>query len=402
MKFFYLLWFLTVSFGLSTQNIELKGDCRDAMEIAAKGNYKFETTPCWPGEILDISGNSSNSSMYFEEETHTAWFQFEALADDHLTFKIYPTDTDADFDFMLFEYTDEDFCADVQDKSVKPIRSNISRNDPELLSATGLSMGASEKFVRPGPGNPYSQAIKTEKGDCYYLVLNNVHGTETGFNLSFNYYTTKTVSGVVKDEETGKAIENATVTWEEKHGEVLAESTTDAEGEYSFEAPVQKGNRMRDYVFSVDGKKYLFNEEVVTTSENHKLEPLVTLLPKLRAGLKMTLRNINFYGGIATPLPSSRPSFGRLLKLLRKNPSLEILIEGHTNGCYRGIGGIEHSQNLSENRANRVKQFLVKRGVSEERMKAEGFNCSQMLYPDPKTPMEQQLNRRVELRVISY
>lgn len=402
MRLLYLFLLATLSFGLSAQNVELKGDCRDAVEIAAKGSYKFETTPCWPGEVLEISGNSSNSSMYFEEETHSAWFRFAALADDYLTFKIYPTDTDADFDFMLFKYTDEDFCDDVKAKSVKPIRSNISRNGPEYLSATGLSMGAKEKFVRPGPGNHYSQAIKTEKGDCYYLVLNNVHGTETGFSLSFSYYTTKTVSGVVKDEETRTPIENATVTWEEKHGEHLTESTTDAKGEYSFEAPVQKGNRMRDYVFSVDGKKYLFNEEIVSTSENHKLEPLVTLLPKLRAGLKMTLRNINFYGGIATPIPSSRPSFRRLLKLMRKNPSLKISIEGHTNGCYRGIGGVVHSQRLSENRANRVKNFLVKRGISEDRMKTEGFNCTQMLYPNPKTPLEQRLNRRVEMRVISY
>lgn len=402
MRFFYLLLLLTVSFGLSAQKVELKGDCLDAVEIAAKGSHKFETSPCWPGEVLEISGNSSSSSMYFEEETHSAWFRFEALSDDYLTFKIYPADTDADFDFMLFKYTDEDFCADVKDKSVKPVRSNISRNNPEFLSATGLSMGATEKFVRSGPGNHYSNAIKTERGDCYYLVLNNVNGSETAFSLAFSYYTTKPVSGVVKDEETGDPISNATVSWEEKHGEVLAESGTNTNGEYSFEAPVQKGNRMRDYVFAVDGKKYLFNEQVVTTSENHKLEPLVTLLPKLSAGLKMTLRNINFYGGKATPLPSSRPSFRRLLKLMRKNPSLEILIEGHTNGCYRGIGGKEHSQRLSENRANRVKQFLVNRGVSEKRMKAEGFNCSQMLYPNPKSDKEARLNRRVELRVISY
>ena len=285
-------------------------------------------------------------------------------------------------------------------KKVKPIRSNISRYNPEELSATGLSMGAQQEFVRSGIGNHLSKALKTEKGERYFLVLNNVYGTETGFSLSFEYYTIKELTGVVKDEQTGKPIGNASVTWEEKHGELLAESTTDPmTGEYNFSAPVKQGNRMRDYVFSVDGEKYLFNETVVTTSANDTLQPLVTLLPKLRSGLKMTLRNINFYGGRSVPIPSSWPSFRRLLKLMRKNKSLVILIEGHTDGCDMGVQG---SQRLSEARANRVKRYLTQHKIAEERVTTQGFNCSQMLYPHPSSDKEAQLNRRVEFRVIEY
>lgn len=382
------------------QEVPLVGDCSNATEIAPKGVFKFEKSPIGHGDILDISGNPSNSAMYFEKEENTAWFQFEALSDDYLVFKIYPKDTAADFDFMLYKYTDDKFCEDLAKKKVKPIRSNISRYNPEELSATGLSMGAKNEFVRSGPGNHLSKALETKKGDCYYLVLNNVYGTEAGFTLSFEYYTTKELTGVVKDEETGEPIGNATVTWEEKYGELLAESTTDpVTGEYSFSAPVQKGNRMRDYIFSVDGKKYLFNEQVVTTAQNHKLEPLVTLLPKLKSGLKMTLRNINFYGGKSVPLPSSWPTFRRLLKLMRNNESLVILIEGHTNGCDIGV---EQTQILSENRAKRVMTFLTERKIDEKRINTVGFNCSQMLYPNPSSTTEQRLNRRVEFRVVEY
>lgn len=338
--------------------------------------------------------------MYFEKEQNTAWFQFEALSDDYLVFKIYPKDTAADFDFMLFKYTDEKFCEDLVRKKVKPIRSNISRYNPEELSATGLSMGAQQEFVRSGWGNHLSKALKTQKGERYFLVLNNVYGTETGFSLSFDYYTTKHITGVVKDEETGEPIASATVSWEEKHGELLAETTVNpSTGEFAFNAPVKTGNRMRDYVFSVDGEKYLFNETVVTTCTNDTLEPLVTLLPKLQSGLKMTLRNINFYGGSSVPIPSSLPSFRRLLKLMHKNESLAILIEGHTNGCDMGV---QRTQELSERRANRVKRYLTEHKIAEERITTQGFNCSQMLYPNPSSDKEAQLNRRVEFRVIEY
>jgi OmpA-OmpF porin, OOP family len=403
MKRLYLLPFVLFSLNTSAQELEFSSDCATAQEIAPKGNHKFESFPIGYGETLDISGNASNSIMYFQQEENTAWFTFEALSDDYLVFKVYPTDTAADIDFMLFEYTDERFCEDLTRRKVKPIRSNISRYNTDELSVTGLSMGTQKEFVRSGPGSHFSKALKTEKGERYYLVLNNVYGTETGFSLSFEYYTTKELKGIVKDEETGEPIGNATVTWEEKHGELLAETTTNSTtGEYSFSAPIKTGNRMREYVFSVDGKKYLFNETVVATSENDTLERLTTLLPKLRSGLKMTLRNINFYGGSAAPLPSSWTSFRRLLKLMRDNPSLVILIEGHTNGFYAGVGGVEHSQRLSENRAFRVKRYLIKHDIVDNRMNTEGFNCSQMLYQHPASSGEASLNRRVELRVMDY
>ena len=338
--------------------------------------------------------------MYFEKEENTAWFWFDALSDDYLVFKIYPKDTAADFDFMLYQYTNEQFCQDIVSKKVKPIRSNISRYNPEELSATGLSMGTDKEFVRSGPGNHLTKALKTEKGQRYYLVLNNVYGTETGFSLSFQYYTTKELTGIVKDEETGEPIGNATVSWEEKHGELLGETTSNsATGEFSFQAPIQMGSRMRDYIFSVDGKQYIFNEQVVSTAENHKLEPLVALLPKLKKGAKMIMKNVNFYGGRSAPLPSSWPTFRRLLKLMRNNPSLFILIEGHTNGCDIGVVG---SQKLSEARANRVKDYLIDRKTQDKRVATKGFNCTQMLYPNTASEAEMRLNRRVEFRVVSY
>jgi outer membrane protein OmpA-like peptidoglycan-associated protein len=376
------------------------GDCSDAQELAPKGNYKFESAPIGHGKKLEIFGNSRSSAMYFEKEENTAWFWFDALTEDNLVFKIYPADTAADFDFMLYQYSDDHFCRDVVTKKVKPIRSNISRYNTDELSTTGLSMGANDEFVASGPGNHLSKAIKPKKGERYYLVINNVYATETAFTLAFEYYATKEVSGVVKDEETGEPIGNATVSWEEKHGELLAETTTDAStGEFSFQAPVQKGSRMRDYVFSVDGKTYMFNELTVSTTESHKLEPLAVVLPKLKEGEKMIMRNVNFYGDVAVPLPSSWPTFRRLLKLMRNNVTLEIQLEGHTNGCSRGVA---FSQRLSDDRAKRVQQYLIEHGIDESRMKAVGFNCSQMLYPEQSHNAEQSENRRVEFRVIKY
>ena len=234
------LYFLLSSFSAFKQDSTFAGDCFNAIELAPQGNHKFETAPIGFGETLEIKGNRGSSAMYFEKEENTAWFWFDALSDDYLVFKIYPKDTAADFDFMLYQYTDEQFCQDIVSKKVEPIRSNISRYSPEELSATGLSMGTDKEFVRSRPGNHLSKALKTKKGQRYYLVFNNVYGTETGFSLSFQNYTTKELTGIVKDEETGEPIGNATVSWEEKHGELLGETTSNsATGEFSFQGPIQ-------------------------------------------------------------------------------------------------------------------------------------------------------------------
>ena len=113
----------------------------------------------------------------------------------------------------------------------------------------------------------------------------------------------------------------------------------------------------------------------------------------------MIMKNVNFYSGRSAPLPSSWPTFRRLLKLMRNNPSLFILIEGHTNGCDIGVVG---SQKLSEARANRVKDYLIDRKTEDKRVATKGFNCTQMLYPNTASEAEMRLNRRVEFRVVSY
>lgn len=396
---YLLLLVLSAQYCLG-QDLRLAVDCSDATEIAPKGSYLFAESPKGYGRSLEIRGNDIRNPLYFQRENNTAWFWFEALTDDLLVFRIYPKDTTADFDFMLFEYTDEDFCTNMVSKKVKPIRSNISRFNPQELSVTGLSAGAKDDFVPAGPGNHFSKAVNTVKGKRYYLVIDNVYGTETSFHISFDYYTTTTVSGSVKDEDTGQPIGNATVTWEERTGEVLAIGTSDPEtGEYSFTAPIRKGNRLVDYVLSITEPQRLFSEQRVKASSSEPPKPLVAVLPTLKKGRKMALNNINFFGNSETPLPSSRTSLKRVLRLMRSNNSLVVRIEGHTHACGNGIA---FSQRLSEARAQAVKNYLVKHGIKAERISTIGLNCSQMLFPQAKNAEEQELNRRVEFMVVEY
>ena len=139
-KFLLSLTFLCffLNSGYCQKIAPLFQDCFNAPIIKAQGRYAFEESPQGIGENLEFSGNSSNSLQYFKKEHNSAWFQFDAVTSGVLVFKIEPKDTATDFDFLLFKYTDENFCSDIVKKKIKPLRTNISRYNPEKNSVTGL------------------------------------------------------------------------------------------------------------------------------------------------------------------------------------------------------------------------------------------------------------------------
>jgi outer membrane protein OmpA-like peptidoglycan-associated protein len=62
---------------------------------------------------------------------------------------------------------------------------------------------------------------------------------------------------------------------------------------------------------------------------------------------------------------------------------------------------VEFNQTLSEERAMTIYNYLIKKGISKERLSAVGLSASQMINPIPKNLKEQEANRRVEIKITS-
>jgi outer membrane protein OmpA-like peptidoglycan-associated protein len=77
-----------------------------------------------------------------------------------------------------------------------------------------------------------------------------------------------------------------------------------------------------------------------------------------------------------------------------KYPETSILVEGHTDSS----GPENYNQQLSERRANSVKDLLVQRGVQEHRVNIIGYGEGRPLVTNA-TPEGRQMNRRVEIRI---
>ncbi len=85
-----------------------------------------------------------------------------------------------------------------------------------------------------------------------------------------------------------------------------------------------------------------------------------------------------------------------LTAILKKNDDLNLLIEGYTDT----VGTPERNMVLSQKRADAVKNYLVFKGIPEERIKSIGHGQEQPIA-DNSTEKGRTANRRVELKLTS-
>ncbi len=107
----------------------------------------------------------------------------------------------------------------------------------------------------------------------------------------------------------------------------------------------------------------------------------------------VVLDGINFQLGTAELAESAHDSLNITANILQKNPSLNMEIAGHTDS----IGEAESNLQLSTIRAESVLKYLVARGVSADRLQAQGYGATNPIA-DNATDAGRSKNRRVELR----
>jgi len=109
-------------------------------------------------------------------------------------------------------------------------------------------------------------------------------------------------------------------------------------------------------------------------------------------GLIVNMSDVLFDTGSYTLKPGAREKLAKISGILLAHPGLNLQIEGHTDS----VGGDEFNQQLSEQRAGSVRDFLAEQGVPVSTITARGFGKTQPVATND-TPEGRQRNRRVEL-----
>lgn len=164
-----------------------------------------------------------------------------------------------------------------------------------------------------------------------------------------------------------------------------------------FEAAFDKLTNIEVRVYV---KGYFFVAKVVEL-QNKATQTVNFSLERVIVGGKMLFHDLYFKGGSAIFLPSSEVALEGILMFLQMDDSLKMEIGGHINKPNAdSVDTTSASFRLSEQRAKAVYDYLISKGIAPERLTYKGYGNWEMINPQAATELEQQLNRRVELKVI--
>jgi outer membrane protein OmpA-like peptidoglycan-associated protein len=111
-------------------------------------------------------------------------------------------------------------------------------------------------------------------------------------------------------------------------------------------------------------------------------------------GLIVNMSDVLFDTGSYTLKPGAREKLAKISGIVLAHPGLNLEIEGHTDS----VGTDEFNQQLSERRADSVRDFLAQQGVSASSITARGLGKTQPVASNDSAEGRQR-NRRVEIVV---
>jgi outer membrane protein OmpA-like peptidoglycan-associated protein len=111
-------------------------------------------------------------------------------------------------------------------------------------------------------------------------------------------------------------------------------------------------------------------------------------------GLIVSLSDVLFDTGKSTLRPMAREKLAKISGIILAYPDLRLAIEGNTDS----VGSDSMNQQLSEQRADSVRNYLAKENIPAASMTSQGFGKTQPVASNDTSEGRQQ-NRRVELVV---
>jgi outer membrane protein OmpA-like peptidoglycan-associated protein/Mg-chelatase subunit ChlD len=118
-------------------------------------------------------------------------------------------------------------------------------------------------------------------------------------------------------------------------------------------------------------------------------------IPIVELGRKLIIENLLYKTGSAQ-LPDSIRELDVLHEFMTNKPNVVILVEGHTDN----VGSNRINDALSKRRAESVKRYLVKKGISPRRIKTVGYGERRPIASNA-TEWGRRLNRRTEIVIVA-
>lgn len=213
------------------------------------------------------------------------------------------------------------------------------------------------------------------------------------------------VKGKVRDKESKKALGATIELIDLESGEIIIQTTSDVvNGE--FLVTLSSG---KNYMYNVSKAGYLFFSENFSLKNYDSEQPYflnIDLQPIKKeekgqddlvwnVGQSVVLKNVFFASNSFELQPNSFSELDKLANLLLEYPKLKIEISGHTDN----IGEEDYNQQLSNNRAKAVYNYLVNKGIAAKQLTYKGYGSTRPIATND-TEQGRAINRRTEFTII--
>ncbi len=192
--------------------------------------------------------------------------------------------------------------------------------------------------------------------------------------------------GRINNAKTGEAI-NATI---EITGEEVKKVESSVNGYEVTLAPHPGGYSVKVEAagfISIMEKLDVEDYAMKTLEMNWQLQPV-------ERGTTVNLKSVLFEQGKPNLLPESYPELDLVVAFLQSNPTVMIELSGHTDN--RGVAA--DNVNLSKERVETVKSYLISKGIDGKRISGKGYGGAKPIASNDNAETR-KLNRRVEFTI---
>lgn len=137
-------------------------------------------------------------------------------------------------------------------------------------------------------------------------------------------------------------------------------------GDGSFERVLTPGV---DYIFLATCKGFLNHKEEISVKSSDESNETVLQFPLASITAPVLIDNIFYDFDKATLRPESTKALDELVKLLNENPNVTIELSAHCD--YKGSSA--YNKLLSQRRAEAVVQYLIAKGIAQDRLSPVGY-----------------------------
>jgi outer membrane protein OmpA-like peptidoglycan-associated protein len=209
-----------------------------------------------------------------------------------------------------------------------------------------------------------------------------------------------TVRGKLRDASSGMPV-GATILVEQLPDGIQTTSVQADAATGEYEVKLRAGNLYGIRAEATDHISESQSIDLRGISDQKVIDKDFTLRPitiaRIDENVSIRLNNVFFDFDKSILKPESYPELNRIIQLMADRPTMRVELGGHTDNW----GSAKYNMALSIRRAKAVKEYLSKNGIAESRIEAKGYGESRPLVSNDDEIDGREINRRVELKIIS-